>query len=78
MEPKSQEKEEQLETKDMNKNLVPLVKKVESKPVEPQPVMSKENILAKKREEERRLIFHLCLYQYEILKIPSDDLKRPW
>ena len=53
MEPKSQEKEEQLETKDMNKNLVPLVKKVESKPVEPQPVMSKENILAKKREEER-------------------------
>ena len=53
MEPKSQEKEEQLETKDMNKNLVPLVKKVESKPVEPQPVMSKESILAKKREEER-------------------------
>ena len=53
MEPRNQEKEEQLETKDMNKNLVPLVKKVESKPVESQPVMSKESILAKKREEER-------------------------
>ena len=56
VEPKKQEKEEQLERKDMNKNLVPLVKKVESKPVEPQPVMSKENILAKKREEEREKV----------------------
>ena len=56
VEPIKQEKEEQLERKDMNKNLVPLVKKVESKPVEPQPVMSKENILAKKREEEREKV----------------------
>ena len=48
--PKQEKKEE---TKDMNKNLVPLVKKVESKPVESQPVMSQESILAKKREEER-------------------------
>lgn len=52
VEPIKQEKEEQLETKDMNKNLVPLVKK----PVEPQPVMSKESILAKKREEEREKV----------------------
>ena len=56
VEPIKQEKEEQLERKDMNKNLVPLVKKVESKPVEPQPIMSKENILAKKREEEREKV----------------------
>ena len=56
VEPIKQEKEEQLERKDMNKNLVPLVMKVESKPVEPQPVMSKENILAKKREEEREKV----------------------
>ena len=46
-------KDKSLESKDMNKNLVPLVKKVESKPVAPEPVMSKESILAKKREEEK-------------------------
>ena len=50
---KEKEKKESLESKDMNKNLVPLVKKVESKPVAPEPVMSKEIILAKKREEEK-------------------------
>ena len=47
--PRINEKDEQLDTRDMNKNLVPL----ETKVAEPQPIMSKENLLAKKREEER-------------------------
>ena len=51
--PRINEKDEQLDTRDMNKNLVPLVKKIETKVAEPQPIMSKENLLAKKREEER-------------------------